>query len=76
MSDDEFMGEYPAFAPAPLFTGDMPTRGYVTGNFVAEPGAYACARCRDYLAPPHVLRAGQRVPGCPHCGPDARWVKC
>ena len=95
MSDEhEFLGEYPAFAPAPLFTGDapkgprkgpegpepgrapLPARGYVSGNYVAEPGAYACVHCRDALPPPHVLKSGDRLPECPRCGPEARWTTC
>lgn len=77
MSDEpEFFGEYPAFAPAPLFTGDVPSRGYVSGNMVAEPGPYACVNCRDGLEPPHVLEAGDRLPHCPNCGPLARWDRC
>lgn len=75
MSDHEFLGEYPSFAPRPAFNGDVPARGYVSGNYVAEPGAYTCVRCQDPFMPPQVLKAGDRLPICPRCGPAARWRK-
>lgn len=75
MSDHEFLGEYPPFAGLPDLPLELTARGFVTGNYVAEPGTYACRCGRGALTAPHVLKAGDRLPACPRCGPEARWYK-
>ena len=66
---EEFTGEYPALPP--MSVGDRRS-GFVSGNYVDEPGAYACVAC---AGPGVVLRPGQRIPACLRCGHGAIWEK-
>jgi DNA-directed RNA polymerase subunit RPC12/RpoP len=72
----EFLGEFPPFASQPFRREGAGLHGYVPGNYVAEPGVYVCTPCEEAIAPPQVtLKAGQRLPACPRCGPRGRWIK-